>query len=109
MVSVLTDISLVHYLVLSAILFSAGLATVIMRRNAVVVLMGMELILNAASINFVAFARYGHESIHIEGHVAVIFLVTLAAAEAAVALAIVLNVYNRFSTINVDEVGELKE
>lgn len=106
----LIDIGLAHYLVLSAVLFSTGVAAVIMRRNAVVVLMGLELILNAASLNFVALARFGDTAQNpLSPHVVVIFLITLAAAEAAVALAIVLNVYNRFGTITVDEVDQLKE
>lgn len=103
----LTDIGLVHYLVLSSLLFSAGMAAVIMRRNAVVVLMGLELILNAASLNFIAFGRFG--GLGLAPHVVVIFVITLAAAEAAVALAIVLNVYNRYGTITVDEIDQLKE
>lgn len=103
----LLDIGLPHYLTLSAILFATGVAAVITRRNAVIVLMGLELILNAATINFVAFAQFGQ--LGLSAHVLVIFIITLAAAEAAVALAIVLNVYNRFGTITVDEIGQLKE
>ncbi len=104
-----TDIGLTHYLILSAVMFCSGMAAVIMRRNAVIVLMGLELILNAASINFVAFSRYGGFENPLYGHIVVIFVVTLAAAEAAVALAIVLNIYNRFSTICVDEIDHLRE
>ena len=77
------------------------------RRNAILVLMGIELILNAANINLIAFARYG--GVNLDGQVAAMFVIALAAAEAAVALAIVLNIYHRFQTVNIDEVSSLKE
>jgi len=92
---------------LSAVLFSLGLFAVITRRNAIMVLMGIELILNSANINFLAFSRYG--GMNIEGQMAAIFVIILAAAEAAVALAIVLNIYKRFNTVNVDEISILKD
>lgn len=92
---------------ISAILFSLGLFAVITRRNAIMVLMGIELILNSANINFLAFSRYG--GMNIEGQMAAIFVIILAAAEAAVALAIVLNIYKRFNTVNVDEISILKD
>jgi NADH-quinone oxidoreductase subunit K len=69
--------------------------------------MGIELILNAANINLIAFARYG--GVNLDGQVAAMFVIALAAAEAAVALAIVLNIYHRFQTVNIDEVSSLKE
>ncbi len=100
-------ITLTHFLLLSAILFSLGLFAVITRRNAIMVLMGIELILNSANINFLAFSRYG--GMNIEGQMAAIFVIILAAAEAAVALAIVLNIYKRFNTVNVDEISILKD
>ncbi len=100
-------ITLTHFLMLSAILFSLGLFAVITRRNAIMVLMGIELILNSANINFLAFSRYG--GMNIEGQMAAIFVIILAAAEAAVALAIVLNIYKRFNTVNVDEISILKD
>jgi len=92
---------------LSAALFSLGLFAVITRRNAIMVLMGIELILNSANINFLAFSRYG--GMNIEGQMAAIFVIILAAAEAAIALAIVLNIYKRFNTVNVDEISILKD
>jgi NADH-quinone oxidoreductase subunit K len=98
---------LTHFLVLSGLLFSLGLFAVITRRNAVMVLMGIELILNAANINFVAFSRYVANSL--EGQAVAIFVIILAAAEAAIALAIVLNIYQNFNTVNVDEINELKD
>ena len=94
------------YLVLSAILFSLGLYTVITRSNAVAILMGVELILNAANINFVAFSKFVTHNL--DGHLMSVFIIMLAAAEAAVALAIVLNLYNDRGHINVDEANALK-
>ncbi len=101
------QVSLTHYLIASAILFSFGLFAVMARRNAIMVLMGIELILNSANINFIAFARYG--GLHLDGQMVAIFVIILAACEAAVALAIVLNIYQQFNTVNVDEVDTLKD
>ena len=101
------QVGLTHYLFLSAILFSLGLFGVITRRNAVMVLMGIELILNSANINFIAFSRYG--GMKLDGQAIAVFVIILAAAEAAIALAIVLNIYQKFNTVNVDEVSKLKE
>ncbi len=100
------SVGLYHYLVISALLFSFGLFAVITRRNAIAVLLGVELILNSANLNFVAFARYGEFSM--DGQLFALFIIILAAAEAAVALAIVLNIYNNFSSINVDEADSLR-
>ena len=94
------------YLVIGALLFSLGLFGVITRRNGVAVLIGVELILNAANVNFVAFARFG--GMDLSGHVFSLFVIILAAAEAAVALAIILNIYNNMGTINIDEADQLK-
>jgi NADH-quinone oxidoreductase subunit K len=100
-------VGLTHYLVVSGILFSLGIFGVITRRNAILVLMGIELILNSANINFIAFSRYG--GVNLDGQMAAIFVIILAAAEAAVALAIVLNIYKNFQTVNVDEINKMKE
>jgi NADH-quinone oxidoreductase subunit K len=100
-------VGLQHYLIVSAILFSLGLFGVITRKNAIMVLMGIELILNSANINFIAFSKFG--GMNIEGHIASIFVIILAACEAAIALAIVLNIYRNFAIINVDEIDKLKE
>jgi len=100
-------ITLTHFLLISAILFSLGMYAVLTRRNAIMVLMGVELILNSANINFLAFSRFG--DMNIEGQMAAIFVIILAAAEAAIALAIVLNIYKRFHTVNVDEISFLKD
>ena len=99
--------SLSNYLFVSVILFSLGLFGVITRRNGVAVLMGVVLILNAAYLNFLAFARFG--GMNMAGHVYALFVIVLAAAEAAVALAIIINIFNNYKTINVDEVSELKQ
>ena len=98
---------LTHFLIISAILFSLGLFAVITRRNAIMVLMGIELILNAANINFVAFSRYSTGSM--DGQMIAIFVIILAAAEAAIGLAIVLNIYQNFNTVNVDEMNRLRD
>ena len=100
-------IGLEHFLVVGAILFSLGIFAIVTRKNAILVLMGLELVLNSANINFVAFSKYGGMNFH--GHIAAIFVIILAAAEAAVALAIVLNIYQNYKHINVDEVSTLKD
>jgi NADH-quinone oxidoreductase subunit K len=103
----LPRVGLAHFLIVSAILFALGIYGIATRRNAILVLMGVELVLNAANINFIAFSRYGNGNF--DGQVAAIFVIILAAAEAAVALAIVLNIYHRFQTVNIDEINSLKE
>lgn len=100
-------ISLMHFLLLSAVLFSLGVYAVITRRNAILVLMGIELMLNAANINFIAFSKYS--GANLDGQIVSIFVIILAACEAAVALAIVLNMFQQFNTVNVDEVHSLKD
>jgi NADH-quinone oxidoreductase subunit K len=101
------SIGLNHYLIISAILFGLGIYAILTRKNAVLVLMGLELVLNSANINFIAFSKYG--GFNLEGHVAAIFVIILAAAEAAVALAIVLNIYQNYRHINIDEISKLKD
>jgi NADH-quinone oxidoreductase subunit K len=103
----LAEPGLSHYLILSALLFSLGLFAVLTRRNAILVLMGIELILNSANINFIAFSRYTTGTL--DGQLIAIFVIILAAAEAVVALAIVLNIYQTFQTVNVDEISQLKD
>ena len=100
-------IGLTHYIILSIMLFSCGLFGILTRKNAIMVLMGLELVLNSANINFIAFTSYG--GFNIDGHIAAIFVIMLAAAEAAVALAIVLNIYQNFRHVNVDEVAKMKD
>ena len=101
------EVGLYHFLIISVILFGLGLFALVSRRNAILVLMGIELMLNAANINIIAFSRFG--GLGVDGQVISIFVIILAVAEAAIALAIVLNIYNNFSTINIDEVRTLKE
>jgi NADH-quinone oxidoreductase subunit K len=101
------EIGLNHYLVLVAVLFGLGLYAMISRRNAVLVLMGIELILNAANINLVAFSKYGN--LGVDGQVIAIFVMILAVAEAAIALGIILNLYNNFATVDIDEANTMKE
>ena len=86
--------SLVNYLLVSSILFSLWFYGVVTRRNGVAVLMSIELILNAANINFLAFARFG--GMNMTGHIYALFVIVLAAAEAAVALAIIINIFKSF-------------
>src|SRR5213075_335484 len=106
------DIGLHHYLLLGALLFVCGLLTILTKRNAIGILMGVELILNAANVNLVAFNRFSHGgapgSPALDGQVFAIFVIVLAAAEAAVALAIFLNFYNNFSTIDVERAQNLR-
>ena len=95
-----------HYLLLSAALFALGLLGVLTRRNAVNVLMGVELILNSANLNLVAFTRYG--SGQMGGQVFAVFVIVVAAAEVAVALAIVLTLYRLRRTPNLDAANSLR-
>lgn len=97
---------LTHFLIVGALLFTLGIMAVLSKRNIIMVLMGVELMLNAANLNFIAFSRF--TSLSLEGHMVGLFVIIIAAAEAAVALAIALNVYNRFKTVNVDEISQLK-
>ncbi|MBN1446831.1 MAG: NADH-quinone oxidoreductase subunit NuoK [Bacteroidetes bacterium] len=98
---------LTHYLIVSAILFCLGVLALSTRRNAVLMLMGIELILNSANINLLAFSRY--QGLNLHGHVLALFVIILAAAEAAVALAIVLHIYRTHHTIDADRINALKE
>jgi NADH-quinone oxidoreductase subunit K len=99
-------IGLVHYLVISAALFSLGIMAVLTRKNAVNVLMGVELILNSANINLVAFSRFS--SVDLNGQVYAIFVIVIAAAEAAVGLAIVLSMYRLMKSVDLDKADSLR-
>ncbi|MBW1678531.1 MAG: NADH-quinone oxidoreductase subunit NuoK [Deltaproteobacteria bacterium] len=98
-------VPLSHYLALSAILFTLGVIGVVVRRNAIVVFMCIELMLNAVNLSFVAMAR---SLASLEGQVIVLFVITVAAAEAAVGLAIIISIFRNRETINVDEINLLK-
>lgn len=107
MESVSADIPMQHFLVLSSILFSIGVFGVLSRRNAVMILMSVELMLNAVSINMVTFAVYTAPSLFV-GIIFAIFVITIAAAEAGLALGIVLRVFRNRGTANVDEIDVLR-
>ena len=100
------DIGLNHYLMIGAVLFVAGVVCMATKRNGIGILMGVELVLNGANVNFVAFARYS--PLGLDGQLISLFVIVLAAAEAAVALAIALNFYNNHLTIDVDRGDELQ-
>lgn len=105
-------VGLTHYLLVGAVLFVCGVVCMAVKRNALGVLMGIELVLNGANVNFVAFANGnlrtdGDWTLGLDGHLIALFVIVLAAAEAAVALAITLNFYNNHSTVDVDRAEEL--
>jgi NADH:ubiquinone oxidoreductase subunit K len=100
-------ISLTDYLVVSAILFCIGLYIVLVKRNAIQILIGIEMMLNAAILNLVAFGKF--DRVNNSGQMFALFAIVLAAATTAVALAIVLNVYRRYKTIDPDKVDQLKD
>ena len=100
-------ITLTHFLVVSAILFCIGLYAIVAKRNAIMVLIGIELIINAAILNFVAFGRY--DKVNYGGQVFALFAIVLSAAAVAVGLAIILNVYRKYKTINPDNITDLRD
>ena len=102
-----TRAPLENLLVLAAVIFCAGLYTIMTRRNAVAILMGVELVLNSANINYVALAQYTNAPT--SGNTFALFVILLAAAEAAVALAIVIGIYQNFHRVDVDRATEMKE
>lgn len=99
---------LAGYLILSALLFSIGLAGVLTRRNAIIVLIGIELMLNAANLNFIAFWRFSEHPEALTGIMFAIFAIGIAAAEAAIGLALIIAIYRHYRTANVDAVNLLK-
>ena len=108
-----SPIGLQHYLILGALLFVCGLLTILVKRNAIGILMGVELVLNAANVNLVALNCFAHGAteagaLRLDGQVFAVFVIVLAAAEAAVALAIFLNFYNNFSSIDVERGTNLR-
>ncbi|MDR1146502.1 MAG: NADH-quinone oxidoreductase subunit NuoK [Verrucomicrobiales bacterium] len=102
-----TQITLNHYLTLSGVLFIIGLAGVMLRRNIVVIYMGLELMLNAANLALVAFSRFGVAP-NLDGHVMVFFIITVAAAEVAVGLALMVALYRLKQTTNTGDLTSLK-
>lgn len=101
-------IPLHYYLVFSAMLFSVGLAGVLTRRNAILVLVGIELMLNAANLNFIAFWRYSPNPEALTGVMFVLFSIAIAAAEAAVGLALIIAIYRHYRTANLDKMEKLR-
>jgi NADH:ubiquinone oxidoreductase subunit K len=99
-------IPLSHYLILATLLFCIGLAVTITRKNAIAVLIGLELMLNAANINLVAFSRY--DGVLLQGQMFALFVIVVAAAEAAVALALVVRVYGYYKIADLDKLNRLK-
>jgi NADH-quinone oxidoreductase subunit K len=98
-------VTLEHYLVLSALLFALGIAGVMLRRNLIVILMSLELMMNAVNLSFIAFSRYLGS---IEGQIFVLFVMVVAAAEVAVGLAIAVAVFKQRGTININDISLLK-
>lgn len=102
-----TGVPLEYVLIVAAIMFFTGIYGFLTRRNLITMLMSLELILNSVNINFVAFNRYLYPG-KLEGHFFSLFIIAVAASEAAVAIAIIINIYRRFSTINVEDISEMK-
>src|SRR3954470_11008334 len=96
------------YLMVSAFLFATGLAGALTRRNAILVLIGIELMLNAANLNFIAFWRYSANPQALTGVVFVLFSIGVAAAEAAVGLALIISIYRHYKTTDVNEINAMK-
>lgn len=101
------NISLTHYLTVSAVLFAIGLYGVLVRKNAVIVLMGIEIMMNAANLNFIAFARFTPAG-PLTGQIFTLFGITIAAAEVAVGLALVIAIFRQVKTVEVQEIDKLK-
>ena len=100
-------ISIQNYLVVSALLFSIGLAVSVTKRNAILILMGIELMLNAVNLNLVAFSQYDPN--RLQGQMFALFIIVVAAAEVTVALAIILKIYDYFKNLDLDEINSLKK
>ncbi len=100
------EIGLQHYLVLSALIFSMGVLCMVTKRNAIGILIGIELVLSAASINLVAFSKY--QAAALDGQIVALFVILLAAAEAAIGIAIFMNYYSTVRTIDVDRGDKLR-
>ena len=101
----ITEVGLNHYLILSAILFALGMIGVLLRRNAIVMLMSIELMLNAVNLSFIAFSKFNK---NIDGQIMVFFVMTIAAAEAAVGLALAVSIFKRFKEVNIRFFEHLK-
>ena len=101
-------IGLSHYLILASLLFAIGLGIALTRRNAIMVLIGIEMMLNAANLNFIAFWRFGAHPEALTGVLFALFSIGVAAAEAAVGLALIIGIYRHYKTTNLDKIDTLK-
>lgn len=101
------DIPLVYFLIIATIMFFIGVYGFLTRRNLITILMSVELILNSVNINFVAFNKFLYPD-RLQGHFFALFVIAVAAAEAAVAIAIIINIYRNFKSINVEETDKMK-
>ncbi|MHB1699248.1 MAG: NADH-quinone oxidoreductase subunit NuoK [Acidobacteriaceae bacterium] len=99
------DVPLTYYLVLSAVLFSCGVAAFLIKRNIITVFMSIELMLNAVNLTFVAFAHHWHQ---VSGQIFVFFVMVVAAAEAAVGLAIIIAIFRTRETLSIDQINLMK-
>ena len=104
----LARVTLEQVLIVGAVLFAIGLYVALVKRNAVAVLMGIELMLNAVNLTFVGFSRFVESPRPLDGHVFAVFVITVAAAEAAVALALAVAIYRYRDTIDVDRINLLR-
>ena len=100
-------IPIIHFLIVSTIMFFVGVYGFLVRRNLITILMSIELMLNSVNINFVVFNKYLFPG-QLQGHFFSLFIIAVAASEAAVAIAIIINVYRRFNNINVEDVSDMK-
>jgi len=103
----ISGIPITHFLIVSTLMFFIGIYGFLTRRNLITMLMSIELILNSVNINFVVFNKYLYPD-QLQGHFFALFIVAIAAAEASVAIALIINIYRRFSSIDVENVDELK-
>jgi len=100
-------VGLMHYLVVAAVLFCGGIFTMATKRNAIGILIGVELVLNSAAVNLIAFDRYLGTG-RVDGNIMALFVIVLAAAEAALAVGICINLYRNFATVDVDQAVKLR-
>jgi len=103
----IANISITHFLIVTTLMFFTGIYGFLTRRNLITLLMSIELILNSVNINFVVFNRYLYPD-QLQGQFFAMFIIAIAAAEAAVAIALIINIYRRFTSIEVDDVDEMK-
>ncbi len=103
----IAGIPIIHFLIISTLMFFIGIYGFLTRKNLITMLMAIELILNSVNINFVVFNKYLYPDM-LQGHFYALFVIAIAAAEAAVAIALIINIYRRFKTIDVERISEMK-